>query len=256
MTTTDTWTSDLEWSKAGAQVYDDVITASFAIYHHHVVEPYLHRLAAEGARRVLDVGCGTGALTVALARRGMDVVAVDHSPYMLEVAERKARELGVLERISFVRGDATMLPFSDEAFDAVTCQRMLHHLMPTPDDVVIEIVRVTRPGGSIYICEPTTAHTPVKRLIVRSRRLRAAIRPSRIETPPLMRRARHEAPIDPDHVLRLLDEAHVRSQIVYLTPIGRHRYVPERVRWGLIQAVSWPWRRSRGDLLFIFATKR
>ena len=246
--------NDLEWSRAGADVYDEVITARFELYHRRLVEPYLDRLAASGVQRVLDVGCGTGVVALALARRGMDVVALDHSPYMLEIAERKAHERGLAERISFTLTDATMVPHDDESFDAVTCQRMLHHLQ-RPDDAVDEIVRLTRRGGAIYLCEPTTLQTPIKRLIVRTRKFRRTLG-LHAEGSPQMRRAADEGPIDAEHLLSLLVQRRVEPDTLFLTQIGQHHRIPDAVRWGLIQAASWPWRHSRGDLAFVFATKK
>lgn len=77
---------------------------------------------------VLDVGTGTGRAAIALARRGARVTGVDASREMLDVAERRAREAGVV--VTFRRGDAHALDFPDRTFDAVVCLRVLMH---TPD---------------------------------------------------------------------------------------------------------------------------
>jgi ubiquinone/menaquinone biosynthesis C-methylase UbiE len=93
-------------------------------------------LAPVEARRILDVGTGTGRAAIALAKRGGIVTAVDASAEMLEVAQRRAEEtlgrrsLGEGGEIAFARGDAHHLEFPDRAFEAVVCLRVLMH---TPD---------------------------------------------------------------------------------------------------------------------------
>lgn len=86
-------------------------------------------------RRILDVGTGTGRAAIALASRGAQVIGVDASAEMLQVAERRASEAGLRQpgapgSVSFVRGDAHGLNFADRSFDAVVCLRVLMH---TPD---------------------------------------------------------------------------------------------------------------------------
>ena len=85
-------------------------------------------LAPVAGRTVLDVGTGTGRAAIALAKRGAVVTGVDASAEMLEVAARRARDAGAT--VTFVRGDAHGLDFSDRAFDSVVCLRVLMH---TPD---------------------------------------------------------------------------------------------------------------------------
>ena len=85
-------------------------------------------LAPLDGRRILDVGTGTGRAAIALAKRGALVTGVDASAEMLEVAARRAREAGAT--VTFVRGDAHGLDFTDRAFDSVVCLRVLMH---TPD---------------------------------------------------------------------------------------------------------------------------
>jgi ubiquinone/menaquinone biosynthesis C-methylase UbiE len=100
----------------------------------------LVRLLGEGSGSLLDVGCGTGSYTAALAERGWDVTGVDISEDML----RLARERGV----PGVNADATSLPFEDASFDSA-----ISLFTNTDFDdlaaAVREIVRVLRPGAPL-----------------------------------------------------------------------------------------------------------
>ena len=103
--------------------------------------------------RVLDVGCGTGADALALARivaPGGEVVGVDASAGVLAAARRAAAAAGCPAR--FELADAGALPFPDDAFDACRCDRTVQHL-PDPSAAVNELARVTRPGGVVAVSE-------------------------------------------------------------------------------------------------------
>jgi ubiquinone/menaquinone biosynthesis C-methylase UbiE len=111
--------------------------------------------------RVLEIGCGTGNVTVRAKRAalGADVVGSDPDPLALARSQRKARGL---TGIRFERAYAQELPFADGEFDRVLSSMMLHHL---DDDVkasaAAEIYRVLRPGGALHIVDiggHTTAH--------------------------------------------------------------------------------------------------
>ena len=98
-------------------------------------------------QRVLDLAAGTATSSAALARSGADIVGCDFSLGMLRVG-RRAAHAGV----ELVAGDALRLPFADAAFDAVT---MSFGLRNTADvgQTMRELLRVTRPGGRVVICE-------------------------------------------------------------------------------------------------------
>src|SRR5690348_15876178 len=150
------------WAENAAR-YDGTVTKRWQLYHDRVFLPYLRSLrVADQGTRVLDVGCGTGILTLALDEAGFQVDAFDNSPDMLAVARRKAEELGVAHRITFHQGDAAALPFGDATFHGVTSQRMLHHL-DDPRSVLAELGRVLEPGGFLYVCDETTDRTPLRR---------------------------------------------------------------------------------------------
>jgi S-adenosylmethionine-dependent methyltransferase len=78
----------------------------------------------------LDLGCGTGATAVRLARLGMHVTLLDSSPAMLDIAKRKAQEAGVTDKIVLQHGDITHLAklFDIASFDVVLCHNVLEYL--------------------------------------------------------------------------------------------------------------------------------
>ena len=108
---------------------------------------------------VADLGCGPGAHARALARRGYDVVGLDGSPRMVEVARERASrdELGA----SFdVHDVSTPLPFADASLGGVLAILVLQHL-PRPAAFIAEIRRCLRPGGHLLIIAPARGGAPL-----------------------------------------------------------------------------------------------
>ena len=103
--------------------------------------------------RILDLAAGTGASTQSLAASGAHVIACDFSLGMLR-AGRAARP-----ELNFVAGDATALPYADHSFDAVTISFGLRNIVD-PDAGLRELLRVTKPGGRLVVCE--FSHPSVK----------------------------------------------------------------------------------------------
>jgi ubiquinone/menaquinone biosynthesis C-methylase UbiE len=99
------------------------------------------------ARRLLDLGCGTGRFLAPLAGRfPMLVCGVDLSRRMLSVARNSAAPV--------VQAPAESLPFADGAFDLVFLSMVLHHIQDSPR-AVAELARVVRPGGILFVRTPT-----------------------------------------------------------------------------------------------------
>ena len=96
--------------------------------------------------RVLDLAAGTGTSSVPFAAAGAQVVPCDFSQGMLAVGKRN------LPSLPFTAGDGTRLPFGDGSFDAVTISFGLRNLVD-PDAGLLEMRRVTRPGGRLVVCE-------------------------------------------------------------------------------------------------------
>jgi trans-aconitate methyltransferase len=97
----------------------------------------LGQLAPQPGERVLDLGCGDGALTVQIAASGASVVGIDASPEMIAAARARGLDARVV--------DARALPFARE-FDAVFSNAALHWI-PQADDVLEGVARALRPGG-------------------------------------------------------------------------------------------------------------
>jgi 2-polyprenyl-3-methyl-5-hydroxy-6-metoxy-1,4-benzoquinol methylase len=100
--------------------------------------------------RALDVGCGAGLASVALAKRGYLLYALDSVPEMIDMTRRAAVSEGVPERISYARGDVQHLAFARETFDLVLAVGVLPWI-PAPEIALTEMCRVLKPGGHLII---------------------------------------------------------------------------------------------------------
>ncbi len=130
-----------------------------------------HRVWAElldganlaGDESVLDIGCGRGAVTIAVADRlprgtavGIDLWrSKDQSGNSADVAVRNARAAGVGDRVRFDTGDMTALPYEDGAFDVVTSALAVHNIKKPEGRraAVEEALRVLRPGGRLLLVD-------------------------------------------------------------------------------------------------------
>ncbi len=144
-----------------------LVTAYFAYARHllgaarrqcagRVQELVLERLPWDGRGRALDIGCGNGPLTIALARRfpEAEVTGVDFWgeswEYSQDVCESNAAGQGVGERVSFRRASAAALPFADASFEAAVSNLCFHEVRGVRDkrEIVKEALRVLEPGGA------------------------------------------------------------------------------------------------------------
>src|SRR4051812_5895523 len=112
----------------------------------------------KGDERALDVGCGAGALALALAPHVQHVIGVDRVPELLEHARQRAPA-----NVEFVEGDATHLEFEDYTFDLGGTLRTLHHV-GRPELVIAGLTRVTRLGGRILVVDQLAPADPLEAL--------------------------------------------------------------------------------------------
>eukprot|EP00828_Plagiopyla_frontata_P031179 TRINITY_DN41011_c0_g1_i2.p1 TRINITY_DN41011_c0_g1~~TRINITY_DN41011_c0_g1_i2.p1 ORF type:complete len:338 (+),score=86.26 TRINITY_DN41011_c0_g1_i2:66-1079(+) len=131
-----------------AHLYDAVVGPFLRPIHRAVV----HELPRSG--RVLDLCCGTGALTAMVAARTGCAVGVDNSPAMI------ARAGAVRPDVEFIRADATSQPFGENVFDGVTLSFALHEKdSDTGRAMLEEARRVLRPGGLLLVADYRTSRT-------------------------------------------------------------------------------------------------
>ena len=109
-------------------------------------------VGAGPGERILDLAAGTGTSTVTFAASGAKCVACDFSIGMLRAGIGRVRSDRTGPQPAFVGGDALRLPFADGVFDAVTISFGLRNVTDTKR-ALAEMLRVTRPGGRLVICE-------------------------------------------------------------------------------------------------------
>lgn len=100
---------------------------------------------------VVDFGCGTGVLTVAMAQWAKSVTAIDHNEDVLEQAKQRARNAR-LKNVSFLRADLHELSLPAGKKDLVVLSQSLHHT-DRPEAVLKEAARILEPGGKIIVLE-------------------------------------------------------------------------------------------------------
>ena len=129
----------------------DLLTRLFGFNRVH--QKLIGQAELADGHRVLEIGCGTGNLTVRAKKTHplIDVIGSDPDPLALKRAMRKARRLS---GIRFERGYAQRLPYSDGEFDRVLSSMMLHHLdSDAKSAAAAEVFRVLRPGGRLHLVD-------------------------------------------------------------------------------------------------------
>jgi ubiquinone/menaquinone biosynthesis C-methylase UbiE len=104
---------------------------------------------------ILDLGTGPGYLPIEIAKRSpaINIVGIDLTPKLIQMAQKNAIRVGLADRLNFQKGNAASLKFEDASFDMVISTGMLHSLKD-PVKVFREIYRVLKKGGEAWIFDP------------------------------------------------------------------------------------------------------
>lgn len=143
----------------------DLLTRLLGMYKLH--ETLVAQAELAPGQRVLEIGCGTGNLTIRAKRAqpAAELIGSDPDPLALARAERKAHGLS---GIRFERAYAQELPYAEGEFDRLLSAMMLHHLdIDIKKAALAEALRVLRPGGSLHIVDVGGAVTPDDGLVAR-----------------------------------------------------------------------------------------
>lgn len=147
----------LEQVSANVRAFDTPTAGMYDALAGSALEGFYARVAEETAAAhprgtLLEVGSGPGRLAVRLAEEAPDVevIGVDISEAMVELAVRRSAESSLADRVRFEVGDVGALPFADREFEGVVSTLSMHH-WPDPDRGLAEIHRVLKPGGEVRI---------------------------------------------------------------------------------------------------------
>jgi ubiquinone/menaquinone biosynthesis C-methylase UbiE len=162
MTTTVEQREATYWDQQAAQVSDDHLRSEPAsettASPDELTDAFLKLIGPVAGKRVLDIGCGTGAWAVHMARAGADVWAIDISPQSIAVAQRRAQLNGVSKSLHASVQSATASDFPDRFFDVVYGQDIIHHL--DAHSFGREVARLLAPGGHACFYE-NCANNPI-----------------------------------------------------------------------------------------------
>ncbi len=154
-----------------------------------------------GGREIaLDVGCGTGSVSVRVAGRARKVIGLDYSRGMLNIARRRARKMR-LSNVEFIQGDAFKLPFESCSFDFVFTSFFFCEFSPEQAEMIMsEMVRVLKTGGRLGIVDEANSGRNLIHAVhsLSHRLLGQSISPPH-DYPSLFSR----------HSIRMLDEKHI-----------------------------------------------
>jgi 2-polyprenyl-6-hydroxyphenyl methylase/3-demethylubiquinone-9 3-methyltransferase len=158
---------------------------------------YARAALGESPRRVADIACGAGLVTMPLAAAGHDLVGIDYARGAIAAAEaeRARRDPQALWRLAFAQGDALALDLPDASFDSALMLDFLEHT-ESPERALAEAARILRPGGTLVfhtfnrtplawllaihgialLCRDTPEHVHVYRLFIKPDELRRLLR--------------------------------------------------------------------------------
>ncbi|MDD5274794.1 MAG: bifunctional 2-polyprenyl-6-hydroxyphenol methylase/3-demethylubiquinol 3-O-methyltransferase UbiG [Methylovulum sp.] len=109
---------------------------------------FIQRYIDIAGKRIIDVGCGGGILTEALARAGAEATGIDLSGELVEIAELHGLESGVSAHYQKISAEA-LADQQPASFDHVTCMEMLEHV-PDPGSIIAACAKLVKPGGMVF----------------------------------------------------------------------------------------------------------
>lgn len=136
----------------------ETFAASASIKDRQIVQRIVDAAGEAGRGRLLDLACGPGIVTAALAGRAAAVVAFDATPEMLRRARERCEKAG-LSNVAFEQGNAEALPFGDGSFDGIVTRLAIHHF-EHPARVIAEMYRTLKPGGAMVIADVIVSEDP------------------------------------------------------------------------------------------------
>ena len=152
---------------------------------------------------VIDVGCGAGHTTIAVAPYSQTVIAFDLTPKMLEQVESFVKEQGLLN-VETRAGDVEQLPFEDQTFDIVVSRYSAHH-WPNPTAALHECRRVLKPNGRFILSDIIAPETPGQDTF--------------LQTVELLRDPSHVRDHSVSQWLAMFEQAHFRPALVSTWPL-------------------------------------
>lgn len=130
-----------------AEVYDESSDGKFVAPMYSEI---INRVKNTNAKKILDVGCGTGNILIKLVKNGdLSLYGLDISEKMIEIAKKN---LGNKAELKI--GDSEYMPWGDDSFDVMVCNASFHHY-PNPKKVLLEMKRVLKSNGTLIIGDPT-----------------------------------------------------------------------------------------------------
>jgi ubiquinone/menaquinone biosynthesis C-methylase UbiE len=141
-------------------VFDEDFARKYAKHHQKMTEKfgyeYAQKLTSRGFQRgrIIDVGCGAGGTAIVLAKMlpECEVVGIDLSDPLLNIARESAQTDRLSERIKFEKVDVQQIPYAENDFDVVINLNMVH-LVADPIKMLNEIERILKPNGILFIAD-------------------------------------------------------------------------------------------------------
>jgi ubiquinone/menaquinone biosynthesis C-methylase UbiE len=212
----------------------------------NAANPYIASIRKLGdvrGRVVLDAGCGTGWLSVIVAKRGAKRVdGFDISPAAIAVARELAMANDCLHACRFVEGSFYDIPASDASYDLVVGQAIIHHVQEKPR-IAAELARVMKPGGRAVFYEPMSNARWLERI-----RLLVPLARGSDDPDEWQHKIRYDdlTPFK-EHFEVRWEEFEMLQWMARLAPSSR-RFL-ERVDVRLLDAVPWLRRYARGIVI-------